>query len=70
MAVNKGGKMIIKDTAFQILEVKPMENDALSIVEKNLVNSEWNTKVIILNRREALLIHQAISDIILSPVRR
>ncbi len=62
--------MIITDTAFQKLEVKPMENDAVAIVEKNKVEGEWQSKVTILTKRETLLVYHALSDIFLTPARR
>ncbi len=61
--------MIITNTPFQKLEVKPMNNDAIAIVEKNKVDGEWILKIIILNRRQALGIYQAISDIVLGGLK-
>ena len=59
---------LITDEPHEILEIRPT-NDAISLVQKRRasVMDEWNIKVIIFNRREALLIHKAISDVVLSP---
>ncbi len=57
--------MLITDTPFQKLEVKPMNNDAIAILEKNKVEGKWITKTMILTKQQYLGIYQAISDIVL-----
>ena len=61
----------IVDEPHEQLEVRPENNEAIALVQKRRasVMNEWNTKIIILNRREALKVHHAISDIVLSPAR-
>ena len=61
---------IIIDEPHEKLVVKPGDNDTVVLILKRLsdYSKEWNTKVIILNRREALLINQAISQILLETV--
>lgn len=52
------------------LEVRPGA-DTISLVKKTRrqVMDEWDMKVIVLNRREALAIHKAISDVFLPSPR-
>ena len=58
----------ILDDAHETLEIKEGNNDTISLVQRrrSSILAEWNIKIIILNRKEALLIHHAISDIFLT----
>ena len=64
---------VITNEPHEILEIRPSFNGfndvGISLVQKRRANivDEWNIKVIILNKREALLVHKAISDVMLSP---
>lgn len=61
--------MLIVNEPLEILELNPMNNDCISLVQKKRAKilDEWNTKIIILNRREALLVRKGISDIMFTP---
>ena len=64
--------MLITNEPHEQLEIKPdYHNECMSLVQRRRasVMDEWNIKVIILNREEALKIHQSITDNILSPRR-
>ena len=52
----------------EILELRPSA-DTISLVKKTRrqVVDEWDIKIIVLNRREALAIHKGIADVFLSP---
>ena len=56
--------MIITDEPGEKLEIK-FEDDRFALVHRIGDIDGWTTKVTILNKREALLIHQAIGDFIL-----
>ena len=59
---------VLLDGPYERLEVKTgMDNECLGLVQKRRTNAqdEWNTKVIILNKREQLRIHQIITGTIL-----
>ena len=61
--------MIITNEPHEILEVRPTnDNDSITLVQKRRasIQDEWNIKVIILNRREALAVRKAIEDAMLS----
>lgn len=61
---------LITNEPHEQLELRPsMDNNSISLVQKRRarVVDEWNTKIIILNREEALKIHKAIADIMLAP---
>lgn len=60
--------MIITDNTYQKLEVKPMENDAVAICEavRTSTIKAWKSKIILVNKREALGIFKAIQDIVLN----
>ena len=62
---------IIINEPLEQLEVRPGA-DTISLVKKTRrqVMDEWDIKIIVLNRREALAIHKAISDVYLSLPRR
>lgn len=64
-------KTTIINEPLEQLEVRPGA-DSISLVKKTRrqVMDEWNMKVIVLNRREALGVHKAISDVFLLPPRR
>jgi len=55
----------ITNNPYQQLKMVELNDDSIGIVEKTKTNGDWQTKVIVLNKREALGIHQAISDYIL-----
>ena len=57
--------MIVKESPFQIIEVKEYNDGNIALVEKNKVNGEWKNKVMLLSRSEALRVNSAISNIIL-----
>ena len=60
--------MLIINEVHEQLEIKPnSDNESMSLVQRRRarVMDEWNVKVIILNKRECLAIHRAITDHIL-----
>ena len=60
---------VIIDEPHEILEVRPLTDpDSISIVQKRRANimDEWNIKVIILNVKEAVAIHNAMANFIFS----
>ncbi len=64
--------MLITNEPHEQLEIKPNnDNESMSLVQRRRANivDEWNIKIMILSKREALAIHQAIQDHILSPRR-
>lgn len=60
---------VILNEPHEHLEVKPGNNDTVALVQKRCTSSlaEWNIKVMVLNRPEALKVYHAIGDIVLSP---
>lgn len=61
--------MLITNEPHEILEVRPTnDNDSITLVQKRRasIQDEWNIKIIILNRREALTVRKAIEDAMLS----
>ncbi len=61
----------IIDEPNEKLIVKPGDNDTVVILQKRLsdYSKQWNSKVIILNRREAGLVCKAMSNIMTNSQR-
>ena len=52
----------ITDYALTKLEVRFLENDATAIVEKHKIDGGWETKILIVNEREALAIMRSLQQ--------
>ncbi len=56
----------IIDEIYETLTISSEDNDTVMIVQKrrHCAADEWNTKIIVLNRREALHVQRALSQML------